>query len=99
MDKPLPNPIQNMSQLQLPMHAVVTNQKAKSHMQEQPFPDVLPFFNKVVSLKAWRFIKKRLQHRRFPVNIAKCSRAPFSWNTSGRLLLHMGQAENVSFRL
>ena len=28
-------------------------------------------FNKVVAQKACNFIKKRLQHRRFPVNIAK----------------------------
>ena len=29
------------------------------------------FFNKVASLNAYSFIKKRLQHRCFPVNIAK----------------------------
>ena len=28
------------------------------------------FFNKVASLKAYNFIKKRLRHRCFPVNIA-----------------------------
>ena len=28
-------------------------------------------FSKVVSLEAWNVIKKRLQHRCFPVNIAK----------------------------
>ena len=28
-------------------------------------------FNKVAGLKACKFIKNRLQHRRFPVNIAK----------------------------
>ena len=31
-------------------------------------------FNKVAGLNACNFIKKRLQHRRFPVNIAKCLR-------------------------
>ena len=33
------------------------------------------------------FYKKRLWHRCFLVNFAKFSRAPFSQNTSGRLLL------------
>ena len=30
-----------------------------------------PLFNKFAGLKACNFIKKRLQHRHFPVNIAK----------------------------
>ena len=34
------------------------------------------FLNKVGGLKACNFIKKRLQHRFFPVNIAKLFRAP-----------------------
>ena len=34
-------------------------------------------FNKVAELKACNFIKKRLQHRYFPVNIAKLLRAAF----------------------
>ena len=33
-------------------------------------------FNKVTGLKACNFIKKRLQHRSFPVNIAKLLRTP-----------------------
>ena len=33
-------------------------------------------FNKVAGLKACIFIKKRLQHRCFPVNIAKFLRTP-----------------------
>ena len=36
-------------------------------------------------------LKKRLWHRCFPVNFAKCLRTPFSQNTSGRLLLHVGK--------
>ena len=36
--------------------------------------------NKVAGLKAWNFIKKRLQHRCFPVNIAKFLKAPFLKN-------------------
>ena len=39
---------------------------------------VLDFlFNKVAVLKAYNFIKKRLQHRCFPVNIAKILRTAF----------------------
>ena len=34
-------------------------------------PVLEPPFNKVGGLKACRFIKKRLEHRCFPVNIAK----------------------------
>ena len=40
-------------------------------------------FNKVASLLAYNFIKKRFQHRGFPVQFAKFLRAPFSQNTSG----------------
>ena len=29
-------------------------------------------FNKVASLKTLNFVRKRLQHRYFPVNITKC---------------------------
>ena len=36
-----------------------------------------PLFNKVAGLKAYNFIKKRLQHRCFPVNIAKLLRTAF----------------------
>ena len=45
------------------------------------------FFNKVADLEACNFIKKRLQHRCFPVNIAKFLRAPILKNTCQRLLL------------
>ena len=34
-------------------------------------------------LKASNFIKKKLQHRCFPVNMAKFLRTAFLWNTSG----------------
>ena len=34
-------------------------------------------FNEVVSLQTGNFIKKRLQHRRFPLNIAKFLRKTF----------------------
>ena len=62
-------------------------------LQKQPFTDVLrnrcsqpvleSLFNKVSDLKAFKFIKKRLQHKCFPVNIAKFSRAKFLKNSSG----------------
>ena len=38
-------------------------------------------FDKVAGLKAYNFIKKGLEHRFFPVNIAKFLREPF-WKTS-----------------
>ena len=37
-------------------------------------PVLESLFNKVASLKAWNFIKKRLQQRYFPVNVAKLLR-------------------------
>ena len=40
-------------------------------------------FNKVASLQICNFLKKRRQHRCFPVNIAKFLRTPFLQNTSG----------------
>ena len=44
------------------------------------------FFNKVAGLKLLTpatLVKKRLWHRRFPVNFAKILRTPFLLNTSG----------------
>ena len=40
-------------------------------------------FNKVVDLKAYKFIKKILQQRCFPVKFEKFLRTPFLQNTSG----------------
>ena len=40
-------------------------------------------FNKVTGLLACNFLKNRLQHRCFPVNIVKFLRTPFLQNTSG----------------
>ena len=40
----------------------------------------------LIKLQAWRpatLLKKRLQDRCFPVNIAKFLSAPFLWNTCG----------------
>ena len=47
------------------------------------------FFNKVVGLKACNFIKKRLQHRCFPVIIANFLRTAFLKNNCERLLLYI----------
>ena len=44
-------------------------------------------FNEVSGLQAWSFIKKRLQHRCVPVNIAKFLRTPILKNIWERLLL------------
>ena len=44
-------------------------------------------FNKVVDLKARNLIKKRLEHRYFPVNIEKFLRTAFLLNTSGGYFL------------
>ena len=44
-------------------------------------------FHKVAALKACSFNKKRIQHRCFPVNIAKFLRAPILKNICERLLL------------
>ena len=41
-----------------------------------------PLFNKAAGLKACNFVKKRLQHSCFPVNIAKFLRINFFYRTS-----------------
>ena len=46
-------------------------------------------FNKVTGLQTCNFIKKRLQHRCFPVNIAKFLRTPVLKNICERLLLQI----------
>ena len=50
-------------------------------------PVLESLFNNVASLKACNFIKKRLQHRCCPVNIAKFLRTPTLRNICERLLL------------
>ena len=52
---------------------------------KHPCPSL--FFNKVGGLRPATLWKKRLGHRRFPMNFAKFLRTPFLLNTSGRLLL------------
>ena len=48
------------------------------------------FFKKAAGLKACNFIKKRLQHRCFPVNFAKFLRIPFVTGHLHRWLLLEG---------
>ena len=43
------------------------------------------FLNKNTGLQSWNFIKKRLQHRFFPVNIARFLRTPFFKSICERL--------------
>ena len=55
-------------------------------------------FNKVAALQACNFIKKRLQHRLFPVNIAKLLRTPILKNICERLLLKTSSKQPLSHR-
>ena len=50
-------------------------------------PVLGPLFNKAAGLQVCNFIKKRLQHRCFPVIIAKFLRIPILKNICERLLL------------
>ena len=54
-------------------------------------------FNKVAGLRPATLLKRRLQHRYFPVNFVKFLRTPFSQNTSGRLLLFSVHVINLIF--
>ena len=51
-------------------------------------PMLESLFNKVSGLQAWSFIRKRLQHRCFHVNIAKYLRTPILMNICQQLLLN-----------
>ena len=50
-------------------------------------------FNKVVGLKAYNFIKKRLQHSYFPVNTAKFLRTGFFIKYLWWLLLRLASLQ------
>ena len=49
----------------------------KIFQNSQKTPVLSLFFNEVGGLRPATLLKKRLQHRRFPVNFAKFLRAPF----------------------
>ena len=51
-----------------------------------------------MSMPRPRPAKKRLQHRCFPVNIAKVLRTLFLQNASGRLLIHLGPCKTSMMR-
>ena len=74
--------------------------KCNIHMKT---PVLGSLFIKVASLKVCNFIKKRLQRRYFPVNIAKFLRTPISKNIWKRFLNSYSKGEytlwNISFRL
>ena len=52
-------------------------------------------FNKVAGLQSCNFVKKRLQHRSFPVNIVEFLRAPVLKNSRERLFLRIIRKEDV----
>ena len=54
------------------------------------------FFNKVAGLQACNFIKKRLQHKCFPKNIAKFLRTTILKNICEQLLLVLVKSRLVS---
>ena len=54
-------------------------------------------FSNVLGLKACNIIKKRLQQRCFPVNIAKHLRIPILKNICGRLLLEKLKENSVLY--
>ena len=55
--------------------------------------------NKVKCFQSATFFKKRPQHRFFPVIFAKILRTPFSWNSSGWLLLRTDSATEPSWNI
>ena len=59
--------------------------KILQYLQENTCVGV--FLKQVTGLQVYNFIKKRLQHRCFPVNIAKFLRTPILKNICERLLL------------
>ena len=50
-------------------------------------PVLESLFHKITGLQGSNFIKKWLQHRCFPVNVAKFLGTPILYNICGRLLL------------
>ena len=52
-------------------------------------------FNKVAGLQSCNFVKKRLQHRSFPVNIVGFLTTPVLKNSRERLLLRIIRKEDV----
>ena len=57
------------------------------------------FLNKVAGLRPATLLKKRLWYRCFPVNFAKCLRAPSLQNISKRVLLNIMKLKASLLRL
>ena len=70
--------------------------KKKSSVYSQENTFVGAFFDKVAGFQAWNLIKKRLQHRCLPVNIAKFLRTPILKCIFVRLLLKISQISQES---
>ena len=54
----------------------------KLHRFNKKIPVLESLFDKATDLKACNFIKKKFQHRCFPVKCAKFVRTPFFYRTS-----------------
>ena len=73
---------------------------ARNYVETVSFHKSRPYHFKFC--KDWRpatLLKKRLQHRCFPVNFAKFLRTPFLRNTSGRLLLFVLTPRKFTIKL
>ena len=70
------------------MFSVIKGVFKKFHKFYRETPMLESLFNKAASLQAWIFIKKRLQHRCFPVSIAKFLRTPILEYVRQGLLLY-----------
>ena len=55
-------------------------------------------FNKVADLRPATLLKKRLWHRRFPVDFAKFLRTPFFTQHFHRMLLCIKKHDSYNFR-
>ena len=61
--------------------------RSQMFFEKDVLKSLLNFTEKLQLLKDCNFIKKKLQHKRFPVNITKFLRTPFFTEQLGWLLL------------
>ena len=78
----------SLSFIFMTMEAVALVSRWHSRCYHKIKPVLESLFNKVAGLKAWNFIKNRLQHSCFPVKFAKFLRTPILKNICERLLLN-----------
>ena len=69
-----------------------------SHLEMFCGKDVLKYFAIFADIQTRNFIKKRLQHRFFPVNIVKFLRPPILKNICERLLLKSVEMERAWYQ-